>query len=140
MKLSLHTDYGLRLLMYLAGSGERVTAGEVAEFFGISRDHTAKVAQRIVRAGWARSTRGIGGGLELARDPSAIRVGEVISTLEGNTHLLDCVCAEQDLCRIQQRCKLRKALAKAERLQMEYLNSVTLRDLVKPGRPLEAML
>ena len=139
MKLSLHTDYGLRLLMYLAGSAERSTVGEVAEFFDVSRDHMAKVAQQVVRTGWARSIKGIGGGLELAHDPAAIRVGEVIATLERNTHLLECVCAEQELCRIQSRCKLRKVLAKAEKVQMAYLNSVTLKDLAKPGRHLEAL-
>ena len=139
MKLALHTDYALRLLMYLAGSAERTTVGEVATFFDVSRDHMAKVAQQLVRAGWARSIKGIGGGLELARDAADIRVGEVIATTEGNTHLLDCVCAEQELCRIQSRCKLRKVLAKAEKIQLEYLNSVTLKDLAKPGRHLETL-
>ena len=140
MKLSLHTDYGLRLLMYLVGCGQRATVSEVAEFFAISRDHLAKVAQQVVRAGWVRSIKGIGGGLELTRDASSIRVGDVIATLEGNTHLLDCVCAEQELCCIQQRCKLRKVLAKAEKVQMDYLNSVTLKDLAKPGRPLQDLV
>lgn len=139
MKLSLHTDYALRLLMYLAGSAERSTVREVAEFFDVSRDHMAKVAQQVVRAGWVRSIKGIGGGLELVQDAADISVGGVIASMEGNTRLLECVCSTQDLCRIQQRCKLRKVLAKAERIQMEYLNSVTLKDLAKPGRHLEAL-
>lgn len=139
MKLSLHTDYGLRLLMYLAGSAERSTVGEVAAFFDVSRDHMAKVAQQVVRAGWARSIKGVGGGLELAHDAEDICVGDVIAGMEGNTHLLECVCTEQELCRIQSRCQLRKVLAQAEKIQMEYFNSVTLKDLVKPGRHLDAL-
>lgn len=140
MRLALHTDYALRVLMYLAGAQSRCTVGEIAQFFGISRDHVAKVVQRLTKAGFSRSIKGVGGGLELAKDPANIRVGEVIEAIEGNMHLLECVCAETEVCRIQQRCRLRGVLAEAERVQMEYLNSVVLTDVVKPGRHIEALL
>jgi DNA-binding IscR family transcriptional regulator len=47
-------------------------------------------------------------------------------------HLLDCVGIE-NVCVIQPGCKLKTVLAKAERIQMEYLQSVTLSDLLTPG-------
>ena len=36
LRLTTQTDFALRTLMYLAANGERVTAGQVAELFGIS--------------------------------------------------------------------------------------------------------
>lgn len=116
--------------MFLAASGRRRTVAEIAAFFGISRDHVAKVAQRLTRLGYVGSTRGVGGGLNLHRDPASVRLGEVIQALEGSTRLLECVGAEQPVCVIQDGCRLRNVLAEAERVQLAYLNTVTLADVV----------
>jgi len=133
MRLSLHTDYGLRTLMYLCGVKQRATVAQIAEFFGISKDHLAKVAQHLTRLGFIRSVRGIGGGLELVARPDSITIGEVIEKLEGSTQLLECVTAQNQICVIQPRCRLRRVLAEAERIQMEYLRSIKLSDVAKTG-------
>lgn len=128
-RLSLQTDYALRTLLYLACFAQRATVREVAGFYTISADHVAKAVALLVRLGYLHSVRGIGGGIELARPAEAIRLGEVIAALEGNMHLLDCVgCA--GVCAIESFCKLKGVLARAEQVQFDYLNRVTLRDLV----------
>jgi Rrf2 family nitric oxide-sensitive transcriptional repressor len=132
MRLDLHTDYGLRTLIYLAGKAGRASAAEVAEYFHISKDHVAKVVQSLARLGYVRSRRGAGGGIDLAHDPEEIRVGQVILDMEQNMHLLECVGTD-NVCTIQPGCKLRTVLARAERLQIEYLKSVRLSDIVRPG-------
>ena len=139
MRLSLQTDYALRVLMYLAGDSQRCTIGQIAAFFDISKDHVAKVVQRLARTGFIRSVRGIGGGLELAKPADRISIGDVIACIEGNTHLLECVAAEETVCVIQPGCQLRNVLAEAERIQMEYLNNVSLCDVVRPGRSLTSL-
>lgn len=132
MRLDLHTDYGLRTLIYLAGKPGRASAAEVAGFYRISKDHVAKVVQSLARLGYVRSIRGVGGGIELAREPDEVRVGQVIVDFEENMHLLECV-GTPNVCTIQPGCKLRAALAQAERLQLDYLNTVRLSDIVRPG-------
>lgn len=139
MRLTLHTDYALRVLMFLAGRRGRVTIAEIAEFYNISKDHVAKVVQRMARVGWIRSVRGIGGGLELARSADEITIGEVIVEMEGGAHFLECVGATQSVCVIQPGCKLRNVLAEAERIQLEYLRGVRLSDVVQPGRDLVSL-
>jgi Rrf2 family nitric oxide-sensitive transcriptional repressor len=132
MRLALQTDYALRTLMYLAFHGERATAAEVANFYGISGPHVAKVVNQLARWGFVRSVRGAGGGIQLARPPDAIRIGEVIAAFEGNLHLLECVETE-NVCVVQKYCKLKNVLAEAERLQLEYLNRATIADVL-PSR------
>ncbi|MCA9055797.1 MAG: Rrf2 family transcriptional regulator [Planctomycetaceae bacterium] len=139
MRLALHTDFALRTLMFLAGQDARANIGEIADFFGISKDHLAKVAQRLAREGFIRSMRGVGGGLELARPAEEITIGEVIERFEGSLHLLDCVAVD-NVCRIQPGCGLRTVLIEAERVQRDYLNSVKLSDVVQPGRQLVQLL
>jgi Rrf2 family nitric oxide-sensitive transcriptional repressor len=135
MTLALQTDYALRTLMYLAASRGRVTVGEVAAFFGISRPHVAKVVNQLARLGFVRSIRGAGGGIELTRSPDEIRVGQVVAAFEGNLHLLDCV-AITGVCAIESFCKLKKVLSEAERIQREYLDSITLADVLPSKRQL----
>jgi Rrf2 family nitric oxide-sensitive transcriptional repressor len=137
--LSLQTDYALRILIYLAGRPERTQIGQVAGFYRISVHHVAKVANQLARWGYLRSVRGIGGGIELARRPEDIRVGEVVQASEGKLHLLECVGTE-NVCVIQPACKLRGVLARAEQLQMDYLNSVRLSDVVRPAGQLVDLL
>lgn len=132
MRLDLQTDYALRTLIYLAGHAGRASAAQVASFFGISRDHVAKVAQGLARRGYVHSHRGVGGGIELARQPAEIRIGQVILDFERDMHLLKCVGVE-NVCSIQPGCKLRGVLAHAERLQLDYLNGIKLSDIVEPG-------
>lgn len=131
MRFSLQTDFALRTLMYLASkkTKPRATIADVAKFFAISQPHVAKVVNQLARLGFVRSVRGVGGGIELGRDPASIRVGDVIIAFEGNLHLLECVDTE-DVCVIQNHCKLRKVLAKAERLQLDYLNEIRLTDVL----------
>lgn len=136
MRLALHTDYALRVLMYLTGEQTRASVAVISEFFGISRDHVAKVAQRLTRCGYVRSVRGLGGGLELARDPTAISVGEVVADFEVDAHLLACVGGDDVGCRIQSGCRLRGVLAEAEKVQMEYLRGVSLAEVTRPGSSL----
>ena len=131
MRLALQTDYALRTLMFLGSKRrkQRSTIAAVSEFFRISEAHVAKVVNQLARLGFVRSVRGAGGGIELGRDAAQIRVGEVISAFEGNMHLLDCVGTE-DVCVIQDHCKLRTVLVRAERVQMDYLNGVRLTDII----------
>ncbi len=139
MRLALHTDFALRTLMFLASRNGRVSIGEVAEFFDISKDHLAKVAQRLAREGFVRSIRGVGGGLELARPAEEITIGEVIERFEGSMHMLDCVVIK-NVCRIQSGCRLRSVLAEAERVQRDYLYSIPLSDIAKPGQDLQELI
>jgi Rrf2 family nitric oxide-sensitive transcriptional repressor len=134
MRLALQTDYSLRTLMYLATRSERQTVQNVASFFQISETHIGKVVHQLARMGYVRSVRGVGGGLELAKSPDEISIGEIIRAVEGNLHLLECIGLE-NVCVIQQHCKLRTVLNHAERIQLDYLNSVRLSDVLPFGTP-----
>ena len=105
MKLALQTDFALRTLMYLAAVSKRSTAAEVAGFFGISQPHVAKVVNQLARFGYVRSTRGVGGGIELGRPADKVTIGEVIEAFEGGLQLLECVTAESPVCTRSPACR-----------------------------------
>src|SRR5690606_26995541 len=92
MRLTLQTDYALRMLNYLAiheGRPSRVT--DVAGEYGISRNHLMKVALRLGRLGYLTTARGRTGGIALGRRPEDISLGEVVRHMEDDFTLTECM-------------------------------------------------
>jgi Rrf2 family nitric oxide-sensitive transcriptional repressor len=133
VRLTLQTDYALRTLMFLATQSQRSTVADVAKLFNISTAHVAKVVNQLARLRLVRSVRGVGGGIELARAPDQIRIGDVVAAFEGRMKLLDCVDTE-GVCAIESFCRLKTVLGHAEKIQTDYLNSVRLADVLPDNR------
>ena len=130
MQLTTHTDYSLRLLIYLGLSRDKApaTVQEIALSYGISANHIAKVAQTLTRLGYVKSLRGRGGGLVLAGDPERISVGEGVRQTE-NLKLLECF-GENSSCPIDPACTLKKVLGRAQEAFLQVLDGYTLAELI----------
>ncbi|MGE5515909.1 MAG: RrF2 family transcriptional regulator [Bacteroidota bacterium] len=90
MKITQFTDYSLRLMLYLAGTRDRVVSvREVAEFYAISSEHLKKIVRRLSELGYVSTVRGKHGGLRLACDPQTINLGQLMRE-EENLALLPC--------------------------------------------------
>jgi len=126
MRLTRYSDIGLRVLIYLARTGERrspVTVAEIGAQFDVPVNHLVKVVGQLARAGWVSATRGRNGGLRLAADPDSLRIGTVLRELEGDTELVDC---EGTGCRLAADCLLRDALQAGMRAFYDTMNGYTL--------------
>jgi len=133
MRLTVHSDYSLRVLIFLAARrGEMSTIPEIARAYGISRAHLMKVVHELGRLGYVETTRGRHGGLTLGRAPESIRVGEVLRQTEETLALVECFskASPGDGCRIDGACRLKGALAEAMRAFFGVLDDYTLADIV----------
>ena len=140
MRLTLHTDYSLRVLMFAALKGETLsTIAEIAEHFDISRTHLMKVVNALGRAGYLDTMRGKKGGFRLAKKPSQIKVGAVVRDLEEDLGIVGCM-QQTDYCPIEGACILRRALGEAMAAFLAVLDRYTLDDLVKPRKSLARLL
>ena len=141
MRLTVYTDYALRLLMYLALKDDGLaTIAEIAESYGISKNHLTKVAHQLGVAGYVATVRGRRGGLRLAKPAEAIGLGEVVRHTEPDMALVPCFEPVDAPCAIWRCCVLQGALEKARFAFVEVLDGYTLGDLVKPRAPLRALL
>jgi Rrf2 family transcriptional regulator, nitric oxide-sensitive transcriptional repressor len=141
MRLTVYTDYSLRLLIYAALEPDRlINISEVAEAYAISRTHLSKVVHRLAVAGYLVTVRGKGGGLRLALRPEAIRIGDVVRESEPDIALTPCFNPIDAPCAIRPRCVLRRALQEARTAFFCVLDSYTLADLVAPGNSLRTLL
>jgi Rrf2 family nitric oxide-sensitive transcriptional repressor len=140
MKLTLQTDYALRVLMYVGmKGGELATIQEIVDAFGISQGHVMKVVHRLGQQGYLDTIRGKHGGIRLAKDPEVITVGGVIRAIEDDLAILDCLEQER-FCRIQGVCILKGALREATRSFLATLDDYTLADLLAPRTKLRGAL
>lgn len=127
MQLTRHTDYALRLLIYLAGIGEgQSQIAAVAEAQAISRTHLMKIANELARAGFIAAARGRGGGIRLARPAEEINVGAVVEAMEPRCPLVDC-----GSCLLVKRCSLPAVLDEADAAFRAVLARYSLADICR---------
>lgn len=141
MRLTVYTDYALRLLMFVAVKDDGLaTISEVAAAYDISKNHLMKVAHQLGVAGYVETVRGRGGGLRLAKPAATIRLGDIVRQTEQDMSLVPCFEADNAACAIQSCCGLRRALASASEAFFAELDRYTLADLVKPRSVLRNLL
>lgn len=131
MQLTIFTDYGLRSLMYLASKPDTLcSVREIAEHYGISRNHLVKVVHRLAKLGYIISSKGKGGGIRLATNPTELKLGDLVQKLEPNMHIVECFNKELNTCRVIDSCKLKHYLFEANLAFIKTLNNYSLEDAV----------
>ena len=107
MRLTLHTDYALRVLIHVAiADGKLITISDIAESFDISKQHLMKVANNLSQKGYLDTVRGRGGGIRLRRPPRDINIGQVVRETEDKLDVVGCL-GRRDYCPIERVCVLR---------------------------------
>lgn len=139
MRLTSFTDYGLRILMRMAGTPDRgFSTAELAQEFGLSRHHLTKIIQKLAQAGHVTTRRGSGGGAILARPATDIRLGAIVRLLEEGQPLVECFAVTGGDCTINGRCRLKARLRAAEAAFLADLDRSTLADIaLRPDLRLE---
>lgn len=130
MQLTRYTDYGLRILVYMAvlPKGKKASIDELSEVYDISRNNVNKIVHQLGKAGILKTVRGKGGGFFLDKAPEQVNIGEVVELLENSLQIIDC---NKPLCRILPACRLKSVLNEATTAFMAVLKRYTLQDLVK---------
>ncbi|MBI1174151.1 MAG: Rrf2 family transcriptional regulator [Sideroxydans sp.] len=132
MRLTLYTDYSLRVLLYLAYKQDQtVTITELTEFYNVSRNHLVKVVHELGKNGYILTSRGKNGGIRLARSPDEIAIGEVIRATEPDMDLLECFNPATDQCVITKVCSLKFILFEAKANFVAVLDKYTLADAAR---------
>ncbi|PKM09252.1 MAG: BadM/Rrf2 family transcriptional regulator [Gammaproteobacteria bacterium HGW-Gammaproteobacteria-4] len=131
MKLTDYTDYTLRVLIYLGlHQGELSTIHQIADSYGISRNHLMKIVHRLSLDGLVETVRGRSGGVRLALRTDEINVGSVVRAAEANFDLVECSNSSTNRCVLSPACRLQAALCEAMEAFFAVLDSLTLADIL----------
>ncbi len=134
MHLLAQEEYGLRCMLQVVRSGgaQPLTIPQIAEAEGLSSEYTAKLMRTLRQGGLLTSTRGAGGGYQLARPAAEITAWHVIQVL-GGSFFPEGFCeshpGQRRDCVRSTDCSVRALWQKLEAVVREVLESVSLADM-----------
>ena len=91
MRISLETDYAVRIVDCLVNSNKRTSASEISQKTRVTEKFCLKILRKLVAADFVKSFKGVGGGYELNKRPEEITLKQVIETIEGPIVLSRCL-------------------------------------------------
>ena len=133
MQLTRHTDYGIRILIYLAllPKEDKASIDKISTLYGISRNNVNKIVHQLGMAKIIETRRGKGGGFFLEQSPENINIGDLVMLLENTLDVIDC---EKQECRILPACSFKGIINEASLAFIEVLKKYTLDDLIKNSK------
>lgn len=134
IRLSTKGRYGTRLMINLAqhyqNGGESIILKKISDEEDISIRYLEQIIIPLKIARLVKSIRGAGGGYVLARDPSDIKLREILMALEGACCLVECV-DDEEYCDKTEECAAYEIWKKASSLLKEYFENITLQNLLE---------
>lgn len=133
MLISTKGRYALRVMADLARNGGEgyVVLMDIAQRQSISEKYLEGIVAALSRSGFLQTQRGRGGGYRLARRPEEYSVGDVLRSSEGSLAPVSCIKTGDAECPNADNCLTLPLWKELDRVMNEYLDSVTLADLIR---------
>ncbi|MDW0118005.1 Rrf2 family transcriptional regulator [Sporosarcina thermotolerans] len=142
MRLTLYTDFSLRVLIYLGAKeqNELSTIQEISDQYQISKNHLTKVVHELGKMGLIETVRGRGGGIRMKLKPEEINVGELVRKTEDDFYLVECFSSDGNQCILSPVCRLKGALQEALVAYFAVLDKYSIADFIVNKDELAALL
>ena len=136
MKISTKGRYALRMLIDLAEHANTgfISLKEIAERQNISKKYLEQIIPIFNSSNILRTNRGPQGGYRLARSPEQYTVGEILRLTEGSFAPVDCVDQDPIDCPRAGQCPTLPIWQGLAKVIDEYLDGITLQDIVDRQR------
>lgn len=133
MKISTRGRYALRVMLDLAehAADSCCPMKEVAQRQGISLKYIERIMPALSKNELVEGIHGKGGGYRLTRPPQDYSIGEILRLTEGDLAPVACLECGADPCARAASCKTLPVWTTLDRIVSDYLNSVTLADLLE---------
>lgn len=140
MKISTKGRYALRLMLDLAEHKDQgfIALKDIAKRQGISKKYLEQIIPLLNRSGVLRTTRGSQGGYMLAKTPDHYTVGDILRITEGSLAPVSCLEDDVNLCERAEECMTLGVWKGLYRAITDYLDSVTLQDILDKNNALSA--
>lgn len=131
MHITRYADYSIRVLIYLAVQGDRLTTiQEIADSYEISKNHLMKVVHQLNKKGYIETVRGKKGGMRLHMSPHDINIGILVRETEQDMNIVECL-SSKNACRIAPVCGLKSMFAEALDAFLHTLDKYTLAEVIQ---------
>lgn len=122
--LSEASSIAIHSMVLIARTENGINAVKIAEITGFSKNHIAKVLQRLVKNDMLKSVRGPSGGFSMKVEPKNVTLLDIYQTIEGNLDIGKCPLS-YDLCGFD-RCLMGTLVNKLTAEFKKFLTEQTL--------------
>lgn len=138
MKISTKGRYALRMMIDLAEhqNGEFIALKDIAERQGISKKYLEQIIPVLNKSEILQTSRGFQGGYRLAQTPDKYTVGEILRLTEGGLSPVSCLNYGIIECDRKNDCVTLPIWVGLEKVINEYLDSITIQDIIDQSRVL----
>lgn len=142
MRITYKGDYALKTILDLALNygNNPMTIHELAKRADIPIKFLEQILLDLKRAGFVESRRGKVGGYLLARQPSKIKLGDVIRFIDGPVEPIACVDKRYNGCTDINGCVFRSIWQEVASISSRVIDRVTFEDLVKKAKRVNSAL
>lgn len=132
MKISTRGRYSLRMMVDLAKhyNDGFIALKDISERQDISKKYLEQIIPFLNRSKLLNSNKGHLGGYQLAKSPDKITVREILESAEGSLTPVSCMDNNPNLCEKCSECVTLPVYEKLYKLINDYLESVTLEDII----------
>ena len=133
MLVSTRGRYAIRVMIDLAEhmNGKYIPMKEIADRQDVSLKYMTKIMQALTKSGMLDGQHGKGGGYKLNRDPEEYRVGDILRLTEGTLAPVACIDETDCKCDRSFECRTRPMWNELDKLISEYLDGITIADLME---------
>lgn len=133
MIVSTRGRYALRVMIDLAEHSNEnfIPLKDISERQVISQKYMESIMTLLSKNGFVLAVHGKGGGYKLNRKPEEYKVGDILRLTEGTLAPVACLEKSASPCEKQPECRTINMWAKLDSLINDYLDSVSLQDLMK---------
>ncbi len=135
MKITLESDYAIRIVMRLAQQENRMDAGTLSQETGVPQRFALKILRKLVNADLLRSFKGISGGYQLNHPAHEISLADIIEVIEGPFAFSRCLtqddcCSHPDGGCSKAECKVQQVFGDISLLVHQNLKATTVDTLL----------
>lgn len=133
MMISTKGRYALRVIIDLAEQGKQgyVPLKEIAERQNISQKYLESIMTVFSKNDYIEALHGKGGGYRLNRTPEDYKVGDILRLIEGSLAPVSCLECGAKPCENAAECRTLPMWEKLNGIVTEYLDNVSIADLMK---------
>ena len=136
MKISTKGRYALRMMLDLAEHRDSgfIALKDIAARQNISKKYLEQIVPLLNRSDILQTNRGFQGGYRLSKDPGQYTVGDILRITEGSLAPVACLDMETNDCPRRGICPTLTLWEGLSEVIQNYLNSITLQDLLDKSR------
>lgn len=132
MMISTRGRYALRVVIDLAENKDKnyIPLKDIAARQDISQKYLESIMTLLSKNNIVDGVHGKGGGYRLNREPNKYSVGEILRITEGSLAPVACLACDAKTCERADKCKTLPMWEKLDKIIEDYLDSVSLADLI----------